>query len=201
MKLLRNPVVVGLLAVVALGVVLYQVMGAKLFRGRPSAPKPSVAAALPAAPNRAASAPNPGTKAAGSGTSQKQPSFATVPLPRQGVDASAIEDGFKTWVAAPRRDPFWLLAPIVEKPGSFESETNSPVATWTLNAIMNQTDSRLAVIMDQVYRVGDVIQGYKLVRIEQDEVWFQGPTRHERLGFAKATQGTLTNNAPKQKGK
>jgi hypothetical protein len=70
-------------------------------------------------------------------------------------------------------------------------ETNSPVPTWTLRGIWNQTDSRLAVINGRVWRVGDVIEpGYKLIRIEKDEVWFQGPYRNERLGFPQTKRVT-----------
>jgi hypothetical protein len=186
MKLLRNPIVTGMLAVVALLVVGYQLFGAKLFRSRPAAPKSSVAAATPAArpaPQRApaTTAPKPKSPAQPSAT-QTNPESAL--LPGQEVDEAAAERGFKTWVAAPLRDPFLLFQVAAKSPGLFGADTNSPVPSWTLNAIWNQTDSRLAVIEDRVYRVGDVIEGYKLIRIEKDEVWFEGPNQNERLGFA-----------------
>lgn len=188
MKFLRNPVVTACLAVLAVGVVLYQVLGANLFKRRPSGPPAQVAAATPATP-APAPARNQANKAAPNGRSATSSNSEAASLPNATVDAAVVERGFKAWVAAPLRDPFWLLQPVIQQPGLFATETNSPVATWTLNAIMNQTDSRLAVIEDQVYRVGDVIEGYKLIRIEQDEVWLQGPTRNERLGFAKPRQG------------
>ena len=105
--------------------------------------------------------------------------------PSQGVDATLVEQRFKSWVSAPARDPFLLLMPVArEQPNLLTEETNSPVSTWALQAIWNQTDSRLAVINDRVCRVGDEIEpGYKLIRIEKDKVWFQGPYRNERLGF------------------
>ena len=108
-------------------------------------------------------------------------------MPSQGVDAALVEQRFKAWVSAPARDPFLLLASVAREPGLLSDETNSPVATWTLQGIWNQTDSRLVVINDRVWRVGDEIEpGYKLIRIEKDEVWFQGPYRNERLGFPEA---------------
>jgi hypothetical protein len=59
----------------------------------------------------------------------------------------------------------------------------SPIAKWKLNAIWDQTGSRLAVINNAVHQVGDEIAGFKILRIESDEVWFQGPRRKERLGL------------------
>jgi hypothetical protein len=147
MKLLRNPVVVGILALAAVVMVLYQVFGDKVFRVRRL--------------------------------------FTSKPATATTASALAVlvEQRFKSWVSAPLRDPFLLLVPGVREPSLLNEETNSPVPTWKLKAIWNQTGSRLAVINRGVYREGDEIQGYRILKIEGDEVWFQGPTRRERLGF------------------
>jgi hypothetical protein len=87
---------------------------------------------------------------------------------------------------------------VVREPGLLNQETNSPVPTWSLQAIWNQTDSRLAVINGRVCRVGDVIEpGYKLIRIEKDEVWIQGPNRNERLGFPEPKRVTPKFQLPR----
>lgn len=189
MKLLRNPVVVGILALVAVVVVLYQVFGDRLFRVRrlfTSTPATATTASAPAKPvaqpARTAAAPNPAPNL----PPMRAATYTNLEAalwPSQGVDAGLVEQRFKSWVSAPLRDPFLLLVPGVREPSLLNEETNSPVPTWKLKAIWNQTGSRLAVINRGVYREGDEIQGYRILKIEGDEVWFQGPTRRERLGF------------------
>jgi hypothetical protein len=72
------------------------------------------------------------------------------------------------------------------------------VSTWALQAIWNQTDSRLAVIDDRVWGVGEEVEpGYKLIRIEKDEVWIQGPHRNERLGFPEPKQVAPKTSLPR----
>jgi hypothetical protein len=199
MKLLRNPVVVGILALIAVVMVAYQIFGNKLFRGRRLfTAKPATAAASPVArPAPTAPAPSPAPNLAPRRAATYTNLEAAL-LPSQGVDAAVVGQEFKSWVSAPQRDPFLLLEPMVGEPGLMNEDTNSPVATWDLQGIWNQTDSRLAVINDQVWGVGDVIQpGYKLIRIEQDEVWIQGPSRNERLGFPEPKRATLKPPLPR----
>jgi hypothetical protein len=202
MKLLRNPVVVGILALVAVVMVLYQVLGDKQLRVlRLFAPKPATAATSAPAKSLAqaaqtAAAPNP----ASSMRAITYTNLEAALLPTQGVDEALVEQRFQAWVSAPLRDPFLLLAPVVQQPGLMTEDTNSPVAGWVLQAIWNQTDSRLAVINDRVWHVGDVIvPGYKLIRIEQDEVWVQGPYRNERLGFPESKRAAPKSPQPNTK--
>jgi hypothetical protein len=204
-NLLRNPVVTGVLAVGAVFTVSYQVWGDKLLRRQPAALKPSVAAVTPALPNkdgepiRAGARPNQGEKAPTPGATAPRAHLDSSPLPAEAVDESFVAARFNVWVSAPLRDPFLLLQGAAEARALFAAETNSPVATWVLQAIWNQTDSRLAVIQDKVYRAGDVISGYKLIRIESDEVWFQGPWRNERLGFREPQKSQPAGNAKSPK--
>jgi hypothetical protein len=209
MKLLRNPVVVSLLALVAVLLVLYQFFGEKLLRGRRPAAKPPAAAAAKtasvapakAAPPRAKAAAKQGGKSAESASSPNGTDAGLEAGLLPEVDTTFVVARFQSWVNAPLRDPFMLLTPAVEDPAFFAGETNSPVPTWTLNAIWNQTDSRLAVIDDKVCRVGDVIEGYELIRIENDEVWFQGPWRNERLGFGEPKKAEPPGKAKRPAGK
>jgi hypothetical protein len=72
----------------------------------------------------------------------------------------------------------------------------SPVRHWKLKSIWRQTGSQLAAINSGVYTVGDVIEGYRIERIESNQVWFNGPTGRESLSFTNAPPGT---NAPANK--
>jgi hypothetical protein len=198
MKLLRNPLVVTILAVVAVVMVLYQVFGNKLFRvPRLFAPKPAPVAATPA-PKKPVAQPAPAAVAPPPVRAATYTNLEEALRPSQGVDATLIGQRFNSWVTAPARDPFLLLLPVVhEQPSLLTEETNSPVSTWALQGIWNQTGSRLAVINRRVCRVGDVIEpGYKLIRIEKDEVWIQGPNRNERLGFPEPKRVTPKSPLP-----
>jgi hypothetical protein len=196
MKILQNPIVTGALALGAVFIVFYQFGGAKLFKSKPQpAPQPTATATAPeqkasakktaaATAKKPAASPRKPTAAASAKAGQAPASEQEILLPDHPVDAAYVAARFSSWTKGPLRDPFLLMVPVVEELPLLTNETNSPVRTWTLKAIWNQTDRRLAVINDRVYVVGDeIVQGYRLVRIENDEVWFQGPTRNERLGF------------------
>jgi hypothetical protein len=196
MKPLRNPIVVSILAVVAVVMVLYQVFGDKLFRPRrPASPAPPPAAA-PAGPAKPAAQPTAVPNPAAKLFTKRAATYTNLEaalVPSQGVELAQVEPRFSTWVSAPMRDPFLLLAPSTKSTG-LDNQTNSPVPTWALQAIWIQTGSRSAVINDRVRRVGDEVEpGYKLIRIERDEVWFQGPDRNERLGFRGLRPQPLAN--------
>lgn len=200
--MLRNPIVVGLLVVIALVAILYQVFGSKLggvkkvVETQAAVPADIAAAAggvTPAQQRMAAQQPVQPAAAAKTGVPKlipiRAPTYTNVEaalLPLQSVEAWVVEEKFKNWVAAPLRDPFLLLPPVTGGQAGLMAQTNSPVKSWALQAIWNQTGTRLAVINDHVFQIGDVVEaGYKLIRIEKDEVWFQGPYQNERLGFAE----------------
>lgn len=186
MNLLRNPIVTGALAAVAVAVVLYQFGGAKLFRSTPKA-APSTSAVAPPAPATLPVLPGPQAGVASQpdgARSAPTDSNASAELALVGVNREYAAAHYKAWVSeSRRRDPFLLIQLSADDASLSRTATNSPVASWKLKAIWNQTGSRLAVINNSVYRVGDEIQGYKILRIENNEVWFQGPGRKERLGF------------------
>lgn len=188
MKLLRNPIVTGILALAAVVIVFYQVVAPHWQWGK-AAPPPAPAPAPPAAPAPASAPP----RASAATLPEATPG---APTPDRPIDRAYAEAHFAAWVNSPSRDPFLLLAP--EPPAAVQAvpETNSPVVTWKLKAIWNQTGNRLAVINHGVYREGDEIQGYRILKIEGDEVWFQGPTRNERLGFERR-RSTVTPPPPR----
>ncbi|HEY5912578.1 MAG TPA: hypothetical protein VJA21_18400 [Verrucomicrobiae bacterium] len=211
--MLRNPIVVGVLVVIAVVTLLYQVFGSRLsgvkkvVATQAAVPADIAAAAGGVAPARAQMAAKQPVKpvAAPKQKIPKPPPIRAATytnleealMPRLVVEAAVVERKFESWVTSPLRDPFLLLPPVVANPGLLTDETNSPVKTWTLNAIWNQTGSRLAVINDRVCAVGDVlVEGYKLIRIERDEVWFQGPYQNERLGFAEPKSASATPARP-----
>lgn len=170
MKLLRNPIVTGLLVVVAVGVVIYQVVLPQWQRSHPRRAV-SVTALAEALAQLPAPVLPPAIKA------------ETPVLPDAAINSAYAEARFSTWVESPRRDPFYLPDTGRQGKPKAGAEAPSPVAKWKLEAIWNQTGTRLAVINGGVYGVGDELEGYKVLRIEGDEIWLEGPHRKERLGF------------------
>ncbi|HXP61694.1 MAG TPA: hypothetical protein VN829_14455 [Dongiaceae bacterium] len=174
MKLLRNPIVTGLLVLAAVVMVFYQVVMPQWQRSHPR-PSVSVTAlaqdlARPPAP-KAAPASSPAVHA------------ETPVLPDAGINSNYAQAHFSNWVESPRRDPFYLLGVGTQAKRKAADDAPSPVKQWRLEAIWDQTGSRLAAINQQVYGVGDEVQGYKIVSIEAGEVWFDGPRGNEGLSL------------------
>lgn len=168
MKSLRNPWVAGGLAVLAVAVVFYAVFLPNLRRGHGvRGPQPSAA--------------NAASKGA---TSVEAPPPKTVPPPEMAIDRSYAQSHFQGWMDAAPRDPFLLLAgPAAPTKAPIEL---SPVTLMKLKGIWRQTGGSFAAIDKGLYREGDeIVAGYKLDRIEGDQVWVQGPEKRERLGFDK----------------
>src|SRR5512133_223685 len=100
MKLLRNPVVVGILALIAVVMVIYQVVGPRAIQGL-FGPKPATASATPAT---AAQVPQPPSAAAAPAAKPvaKFPPIRAVTytnldaalLPARGVEIAVIEPRF-----------------------------------------------------------------------------------------------------------
>jgi len=180
MKFLNNPIVTGILAVIAIVVVYIQIVPhshSSFFSASPS-PTP-VLAMTTSAPAPVVPAPAPVAAPASA------PVLAQADIkPRTPVDREFVELHFDGWVAWPQRDPFLVITPDPPDSKNKDVDANSPVGSWKLKAIWAQTASKpLAVINNHVYREGDELQGYKIIKIEGDEVWFQGPRRKERLGL------------------
>jgi len=170
MKFLQNPWIVGALAAGAAVVVGYQFL-APHWKSRRVTKQTAPVNAPHATP---APQPKPSSRDLTAELDSNASALQT------NIDQSYLTTRFAAWVNSPQRDPFLLLSG--ESHGQ-NNETNSPLMTWKLRAIWNQTGGRLAVINRGVYAEGDEIEGYRVVRIEGSEVWFQGPHRPERLGF------------------
>lgn len=192
MRLFRSPWFVGLLAVVAVFMVFYNVFRPQWNRWRAriggntsqtaivaqqtGMAKPLVAPVVPQA--AVAAAPRtpkvyaPGPKTAGQ--------------PRDTIDVDYVGLHFRQWVDAPHRDPF--LAPdsfSMLSATNVLAEGTNPVPTWVLSGIWRQTGGQLAAINGQVYAEGDEIQGWIIEKIDVDQVWFRekSTNRLERLRF------------------
>jgi hypothetical protein len=181
MKLLRNPIVTGVLAVIAVVVVYLQIA--------PHARFTLLSASAPATPALPAQVLVVSPVTAAPAPASAPPATATVAeadfSPKVPVDREFVELHFDGWVNWPQRDPFLVLTPDPPDLRNKDIDANSPVGSWKLKGIYAQSGSKpYALINHGVYREGDeIVQGYKLLKIEGDEVWFQGPRRKERLGF------------------
>lgn len=184
MKFLRNPIITGILAVVAVFVLAYQFSSGAMRRFHPARiTKRLVTELVKVASHAPPPMPDPVPK-----NSVSDPDLT----PDSEVDRNYLEGHFAKWVATPQRDPFLLFSTDKEK-NKEEAEFASPLAKWKLQGIWDQTGGKLAVINKRVHRVGDEIEGYKILRIEADEVWFQGPKRKERLAMDRRGPAVMQN--------
>jgi hypothetical protein len=184
MNWLRSPWVSGGLAVVAVAFVAFQVLTSGRSRGRPA-----TVVSAPAATAPALTAPAPAAAQPKASPSVAVPPPATVTAGQIPIDRRFVQSRLAEWIDGPRRDPFFNAT---HKAARAEP---SPVAGWKLSAIWRQTGSRVATINGSIYQEGDEIEGYKIERIEGDQVWFRGPTGREPLGFTSSQ--TETNAVPK----
>ena len=164
MKLLNNPWVVGLLVVVALVVVGYQSFHPRWqhrVAGASHAPGPVTEIHhLPVTENR------PPLSAAAS-----QPARTPV----SPVDSSYAQAHLAAWINAPQRDPFWQ-APKT-------TSSSAPLPHWKLKAIWRQQGVTMAAINQGVYQLGDLLDGYIITLINDNEVWLEKDGQKAFLGF------------------
>jgi|KBSSwiStaDraftv2_1062776.scaffolds.fasta_scaffold756747_2 hypothetical protein len=179
MKFLRNPITVGILALVAVGMLVHSLY--PHLRGRPRRATP--ARSTPAPTPAAAMALTPLEKPTASAPLQtdKAPTAATA----MTMDLDLIRAGADRWLQA-RRDPFQLRT-VAARP-------MYPPAREVLflSAVWRQTDSSLAVLNNRIYAAGDRVLRYTLSSIEADQVWVQGPNGREAVGF-RSVQTVRTN--------
>jgi hypothetical protein len=183
MRFLRNPIVTGLLTLVAVGMVFYRLVLPYLLPGK------IVQSGIVAATRNPIAA----RAVANANALREQLTEAAAPWRGPTIDHDYVQGRFAKWVAAPARDPFLLLGIDPKDKEMQDLLEPSPIAKWKLNAIWDQTGSRLAVINNAVHQVGDEIAGFKILRIESEEVWFQGPHRKERLGLQNRGPAVLPN--------
>jgi hypothetical protein len=179
-KLLRNPLAVAVLVMLAVAVMVYQfwpMISPRFGRTTPPAPSPAPAAA-PISPAKAAKP------------------HADLPAPTQApvpsMEIALLETNSLRWAEAPRSDPFKVRY-YVSAQGT---NSRSAMEVLALNAIWQQTDDDpLAVINNHVFSEGDVIvikegEGilkFKISTIERDRVWVDGPNGREPVRFKLPT--------------
>jgi hypothetical protein len=163
MKVFNNPWVTGALVVAAVGVVIFQVLGANSRRDQGVAPEPA---------SRAVIAPAPLVAATGASTSTPEAALT--------MDRKYIEQHLGEWIDAPGTDAFG--APLAE----LRSPTRAAASRWHLKAIWAQTGSRVAAINNGVYSEGDHIEELTVERIRDNEVWLKGPSGRELVEFENA---------------
>lgn len=98
---------------------------------------------------------------------------------RVRMDTERLRREAPRWVVDPVRDPFQPLRPAVNEGPAPES----PVSQFRLGATWMQTGARLAVIDQKVFREGDDLVGYRIMRIEPAKVLVQGRERVEEITF------------------
>jgi len=180
MKLLRNPVVVMLLALVAIALLFYRTAWPLIQRRQTTrSAQPSVlqqaahaaARALNLAPTNAA-----GVKA-GAETGRST----------NTIQAAALRTNAPAWTEAPRRDPFQSRPNPRNQVGAYPHA----MEFLTLNGVWCQTDSKLAVINSRLLSVGEKISqhigqemvDYEILDIAPDRVFVKGPNGREEVAF------------------
>jgi hypothetical protein len=175
MKALRNPLVVGALAFVALALLLWRVVLplVRPYFGRQKTVQQIVS--------------DVGDKL----VSEALPNSTPTPPPvaaevETRIEVPNIFTNIAEWVAVPKRDPFQGRIRPRDDRGAYP-----PAAELlTLTGIWRQTGSSLAVINGQILSEGSDILDFKVAAIETDRVWVQGPNGREALSFLPPGAGT-----------
>jgi hypothetical protein len=176
MKLLRNPLAVGVLGALAFGVAIWNVIAPMVGRYRLSRATPP--------PTQTASAAAPVVPSAPTMTGGALPEVI------RPIDRELVLGRVSEWLEAPRRDPFELFVPQSVPAGPRASELLS------LRAIWRQAGGQFAVINNTVLGEGEQIAGFKLERIEADSVWVRGTNGSERVEFSSVTAAANSSRQP-----
>jgi hypothetical protein len=180
MKMLRNRFVVPGLAFVAVAVVAYS-FHAPRWKTRVAAKAatalaPTGKAATPVAVVPTTPAPPPKVEAEAS----------------QPIDRAYAQSHFAQWLDTPARDPFQMHRIVQPK----RQEVVRAADRLKLKAIWRQSGGSLAVVNDQVLAEGEEIQGFKIERIESEQVWVKGQGESERIGFTTPQTAGASFGAP-----
>lgn len=177
MKVLRNPVAVGLLALVAIGLVANSAIKPLLRSKVRKTFKPATVVQTVSAPARPV-APPPARDA--SPTSKSAVLLEKAAETPGGIDLDLVRSRAAHWLAHPRHDPF----EIRHIPDTSTNRSYPPaMELLTLTAIWRQTDSSLAVLNNRSYMAGDSVLRFTIKSIENDRVWVQGPNGRESVEF------------------
>lgn len=184
----QKNIVVGLLAVLALGTVTWTLLGSMSGRRRGPRPTPTPAAAAAASPAAPAipNTPAPTTS----------PDTPTVLVPDQPIDLPTVRTQYSRWVDSPARDPFQIVLPTAPK-----AEGPRAQDILSLRAIWRQSGGRLAVINNLVLGEGDRIAGFSIERIEANQVWVRGTNGTEHIDFNVGGPAQPSNPGPRGSGR
>jgi len=183
MKLLQNRLLVAVIAAVAVTMVGLNVLAPMRRTGRPA----RTPAAAPAVAKSAAPATN---------VPPQQPPEKALLQADTPLESDYALSRLREWIESPRCDPFEVY------PKGVKTQTRNEVAAadvLRLEAVWRQTDRRLAVINKCVVAEGDTIGDYRLVKIEADMAWVEGPLGRERIEFAPAETTRSTNRPPRRR--
>lgn len=185
MKLLRNPLTVAALAVLALGVVVWNLARPLWTRYQ------TRAKAAPAAARKATRV----TPAIPQVRPDAPAATSLTPINLEVIQARLVE-----WIDSPLRDPFEAyLGGLRGTPGPRAADLLALKAVW------RQTGQRLAVINDAVVGEGDQVLGFRIDRIEGDVVWVHGTNGTERLqfpdpaGYGPGSPNPAKRNTPRKR--
>lgn len=184
MKLLRNPVAVAVLAVLAVGLVvksLWPMLQGTTRRRTPS-PPPAAAAPTPAPRSPAPASPAPVGSMALERPAPLDTNGLSSPL-SSDINLDLVRQDAPRW-AKGRRDPFAIRS-IPSKPVYPRA-----MEVLRLSAVWRQTDHSLAVLNDHIYAAGDIVLRFTIKSIEPDRVWVQGPNGREVVVFHTAILAT-----------
>jgi hypothetical protein len=179
MKVLRNPFIVGALAVGAVGALAYNIAWPLLKRaGNPPFRPPAGATAPQPAPLSAAvnSPPaDPPARPPQPARSPESPAHLSAPVGSGILSAQGTED--RQWMMPPHRDPFRQIKQVLPPEGP------PAKASLTLQGIWRQPNSTLAAINNRILSEGETILEFKIEAIEGNCVWVQGPHGRESIEF------------------
>lgn len=176
MKIFRNPIVVGLLAIVALAVVvhaLWPVLGPAVM--------PHTNRSATAAPIQASATPHP------------RPTPATIAAAAGGdPEPLLLQTNWPRWAGSPRRDPFHS-----PNASNASSGAGQPVPAWKLKGIWRQNGVALAAINHRICRSGDLLDGYTVTAISDNEVSLEKDGQNVSVSFGFGNHSPAAAPRPK----
>ncbi|MCC6233096.1 MAG: hypothetical protein IT580_10665 [Verrucomicrobiales bacterium] len=175
MKILRSPLVVGLMALLAVGVMVGNLFWPAIQRWRVN--RAAAAAAALVAQNAPLGGPPAAPAGSASGAGTNSASTGHVRADSTSMDRATIREQALRWLQAATRDPFLAI----HVPGRVKPKGPPASDNLQVSAILRQTGSQLAVINQLIVGEGDKIAGYALERIEGDGVWVRGTNGLERV--------------------
>jgi hypothetical protein len=202
MKLLNNPIVVGILAVLALALVFMNVVWPMLRKApqsakQPAAPTPPLTTPFTSAMRATDQARDIASQFSNS-TAAANAALAmasAAPSPSSvNIESATPRTNLMRWTGTPQRDPFQIRH--LRKTASETNAYPPAMQLLTLGGIWRQPGGTLAVINKRVFNEGDTIhinrrlagEGDTILRftiknIDADRVWVEGPNGREAVDF------------------